>query len=96
MQLQDWLAREGLTYGQFGGAISRTAEAVRRYANGTRIPDREAMAGIVRETGGHVMPNDFYSVNHGEPASTEPAAPSPGKNADLAASQHQRDLGEAA
>jgi hypothetical protein len=88
MQLQDWLAREGLTYGQFGGAISRSAEAVRRYANGTRIPDREAMTGIVRETGGKVMPNDFYGVVHGG-AALAPAdvTPPSGKGDDFTAAQ---------
>ncbi|MFX4088028.1 hypothetical protein ACKU27_23335 [Sphingobium yanoikuyae] len=88
MQLQDWLAREGLTYGQFGGAISRTAEAVRRYANGSRIPDRETMSFIVRETAGQVMPNDFYGLDcHDDTVSAEVACQSPGKTADFAAAQ---------
>lgn len=65
MQLRDWLERQGLSYTQFGSAISRSAEAVRRYANGERVPDRQTMQKIVQQTGGQVMPNDFYEVGHG-------------------------------
>lgn len=90
MLLQDWLAREGLTFGQFGGAISRSAEAVRRYANGERIPDRETMAAIVRETGSHVMPNDFYGLTaHGDDVSPVVTEPSPGKFSDFAAPESE-------
>lgn len=88
MLLQDWLSQEDLSYAQFGNAVSRTAEAVRRYANGERIPDRETMAAIVRETSGQVTPNDFYGVAvhiDSDSASASPA--SPGKSDDFAASQ---------
>lgn len=90
MLLQDWLAREGLTFGQFGGAIARSAEAVRRYANGERIPDRETMTAIVRETGGHVTPNDFYGLTaHGDDVSPVGAEPSPGKMRNFAAPESE-------
>lgn len=90
MLLQDWLAREGLTFGQFGGAISRSAEAVRRYANGERIPDRETMTAIVRETGGYVTPNDFYGFTaHEEDVSPDLPEASPGKFSDFAAAQSE-------
>jgi hypothetical protein len=79
MLLQDWLARNNLTYGQFGAAISRTAEAVRRYANGERIPDREAMIAIARETGDQVTPNDFYGLVHAPADTATPAPASPGQ-----------------
>lgn len=62
MLLQDWLSQEDFSYAQFAGCVSRTAEAVRRYANGERIPDRETMVAIVHATDGHVTPNDFYGV----------------------------------
>jgi hypothetical protein len=87
MQLQDWLTMKGLSNPQFGKAISRTAEAVRRYASGERIPDRDTMTAIVRETDGAVMPNDFYGVDHDEAGSAEVELSSPGKNNDLAAAQ---------
>lgn len=90
MLLQDWLTRETLTYGQFGGAIQRSAEAVRRYANGERIPDREAMTAIVRETSGYVTPNDFYGLaKHSDSDTATPAPASSGKGDDLTASQQE-------
>jgi len=90
MLLQDWLAREGLTFGQFGGAIARSAEAVRRYANGERIPDRETMTAIVRETCGHVTPNDFYGLTaHGDDVSPVDAELSPGKMRNFAAPESE-------
>ena len=62
MRLDDWLEREGLKPAQFATRIGRTAEAVRRYAAGERIPDRETMPLIVAETGGEVTPNDFFGM----------------------------------
>lgn len=62
MTLKDWLAREGLSNTEFGSMINRTAEAVRRYANGERIPDRETMPIIVKATNGEVTANDFFSL----------------------------------
>ena len=87
MQLQDWLTMKGLSNPQFGRAISRTAEAVRRYASGERIPDRDTMTAIVRETDGVVMPNDFYGLEHDEAGSAETDLSSPGKSAALTAAQ---------
>lgn len=63
MTLKDWLIEKGLSHGQFAEMIGRTSEAVRRYAAGDRIPDRETMPKIVAETGGHVTPNDFFGVS---------------------------------
>lgn len=88
MQLDDWLTRERLTFGQFGGAISRTAEAVRRYAKGERIPDRDTMAAIVRETSAEVTPNDFYGVpRHAQGDNGSCSSSSSGNPADLTAAQ---------
>lgn len=64
MKLSAWLEREGIGNGIFGTRIGRSAEAVRRYASGERIPDRDTMPLIVRETSGDVMPADFYDLNH--------------------------------
>src|SRR5688572_26449322 len=57
MTLRDWLDTNGKSNAQFGEIIGRTAEAVRRYAAGDRIPDRETMPLIVEATGGKVTPN---------------------------------------
>lgn len=61
--LKDWLTDAGLTNAQFGVRIDRSAEAVRRYAAGERIPDRDTMPKIVAETAGNVTPNDFFGLS---------------------------------
>lgn len=64
MQLRDWLTREGMTFSEMGEKIQRSGEAVRRYALGERIPDRETMPKIITETAGEVTANDFFGVSH--------------------------------
>lgn len=60
MQLKDWRERQNLSRPQFAELIGRTVEAVRRYEEGKRIPDRETMPVIVSVTSGDVTPNDFF------------------------------------
>lgn len=62
MKLGDWLDREELKPQQFAARIARTSESVRRYVAGDRIPDRDTMPLIVEQTGGEVMPNDFFDI----------------------------------
>lgn len=62
MTLKDWLAANDVTIAQFAARIERSAEAVRRYVVGDRIPDRDTMPNIVRETDGGVTPNDFFDI----------------------------------
>jgi hypothetical protein len=52
-----------ISNGAFGERIKRSAEAVRRYAAGERIPDKETMPLIVSETRGAVTPNDFFAID---------------------------------
>ena len=68
MQLRQWLDDNEVTNGDFGERIGRTAEAVRRYASGDRVPDRETMPKIVRETGGLVTANDFFGIEQSSDA----------------------------
>lgn len=78
MKLADWLVREEISFADFGLKIDRTAEAVRRYANGLRIPDRDTMPKIVSVTSGEVTANDFFDLPatfHG--AGNNPVARSP-------------------
>lgn len=63
MNLKDWLSAEGVSYTEFAAKIGRTAEAVRRYANGNRIPDKDTMPLIARETGNSVTANDFFGID---------------------------------
>lgn len=62
MKLADWLIDNNVTVPQFAERIGRTTESVRRYNNGDRIPDRDTMPVIVRETGGDVTANDFFGI----------------------------------
>lgn len=62
MKLREWLDENGVTNPAFGERIGRSAEAVRRYAIGDRIPDKETMPLIVVATGGGVTPNDFFDL----------------------------------
>lgn len=65
MTLKEWLAANETSHVEFAKTIGRSAEAVRRYMNGERIPDRETMPLIVEHTGGDVTANDFFGI---EPA----------------------------
>lgn len=84
MKLSTWLSEEALSFAEFAPRIDRTAEAVRRYANGERIPDRDTMPKIVRETGGRVTANDFFDVaDHVAPDTQNGSSASPGKTGDV-------------
>ena len=66
MKLRDWLDERDISNADFGDRIKRSAEAVRRYAAGNRIPDRETMPLIVAETDGAVRADDFFDL-HAQP-----------------------------
>ena len=72
MKLKAHLDTSGQTYSGFARRIGTTAEAVRRYAEGERIPAPDVMVRIAKETDGGVMPNDFYPLPAG--TTREPAA----------------------
>jgi transcriptional regulator with XRE-family HTH domain len=60
MRLQEYLEVKGLTLRAFGDKIGVSAESVRRYAAGERMPQRHIMLAIVKATGGAVQPGSFY------------------------------------
>jgi transcriptional regulator with XRE-family HTH domain len=64
MKLADWLKANDVSFAEFGRRIGRSTEAVRRYANEERIPDRDTMPAVARETRGLVTANDFYPLEH--------------------------------
>ncbi|SDC29993.1 hypothetical protein SAMN05444678_102236 [Sphingomonas sp. YR710] len=70
--LGEWLDEENVPVVVFAVRIGRSPQAVRRYVNGERIPDRETMPLIVAETGGKVTANDFFGI--GTSSSAEEAA----------------------
>ena len=64
MKLSQYLADTDQTEAAFAERIGRSREAVRRYCNGERIPDRETMPLIVQASDGRVQPNDFFDLPH--------------------------------
>lgn len=62
MKLRDWLAKEGISPTEFARRLKKPQATIARYVNGDRVPERETMADIAKETGGEVMPNDFYDI----------------------------------
>lgn len=71
MTLKEWLSEKGIEPGAFAERIGRTAESVRRYLNGDRIPDRQTMPLIVAETGGRVTANDFFGIDAADHVDTD-------------------------
>lgn len=66
MKLNEYLKNNCLTNGMFAETLGISAEAVRRYRRGIRIPSADMMLRIVEVTGGEVTPNDFYSLPYEE------------------------------
>lgn len=66
MTLKDWLIEQNVEPSAFAERIGRTTEAVRRYVNGARIPDRATMPLIVSETRAAVTANDFFGIDAGQ------------------------------
>ena len=60
MTLARYLALHKLTPLAFARRIGVSDESVRRYARGIRVPESPTMRRIIAETGGAVMPNDFF------------------------------------
>jgi len=61
MDLKTYLEANELSISAFANRIGVEHETVRRYLRGERLPTRRVMQVIVRETNGHVTPNDFYT-----------------------------------
>lgn len=62
MTLQEYLAEARIDRHQFADRISVSAETVRRYLNGDRIPDKKIMGRIALATSGKVTANDFFGL----------------------------------
>lgn len=61
MKLSQFLSDHKMSVAEFATRIGVRRQAVHRYQQG-RIPDRETMEMIIRETNGTVTPNDFYPL----------------------------------
>ena len=60
--LQDYLTHADIDRAQFARDIGVSAETVRRYIIGERIPDKERMSRIALATDGQVTANDFFDL----------------------------------
>lgn len=62
MTLRDWLKKQGMTPTAFARLMGVSHSTVLRYLSGDRIPEKDVMERIARETGGAVTPNDFFDL----------------------------------
>lgn len=62
MQLDDYLAAEGLTYSEFARRCDTPhARTIERIAKGQKMPGPKMMPRIIKASAGAVQPNDFYA-----------------------------------
>ena len=61
MKLSVYLNERKISHGDMARLIGTSTEAVRRYANGLRLPRPEIMGRIIAATDGAVEHADFYS-----------------------------------
>ena len=62
MKLSEYLSRTSTPRQDFAETIGVSAETVRRYVAGQRIPEKEIMSKIAAVTGGQVTANDFFGI----------------------------------
>lgn len=60
MRLRQYLDEHSISVAEFAAQIGVTVQAVYRYLDGDRLPERRIMEQIKEATGGTVTPNDFY------------------------------------
>lgn len=60
MKLSAWMVREGLDDQDLAKRVKRDRSTIYRIRNGTHKPSPELMAEIARESGGEVLPNDYF------------------------------------
>ena len=60
MKLSVYLNERKISHGDMARLIGTSTEAVRRYANGLRLPRPEIMGRIIEATKGVVRHADFY------------------------------------
>ncbi len=62
MKLAAYLDHHQIPDAEFARRIGVSKSAVGRWRKGERTPDADAMKTIAAETGGSVMPNDFFDI----------------------------------
>lgn len=59
MQLGRYLQNEGLSMRQFADEIGVSVQAISRYVNEGRMPEKKILVKILKITNGRVRPDDF-------------------------------------
>jgi transcriptional regulator with XRE-family HTH domain len=70
MTLDAWITETGTPDNEFARRLGVSRVTLFRLKTGRRIPDRETMEAIHRETGGRVTPNDFFNISAAGEAET--------------------------
>lgn len=60
--LQQYLSNAEMDHRAFAKSIGVSAETVRRYLKGERLPDKKRMSRIALATHGQVTANDFFGL----------------------------------
>jgi len=60
LHIEKFLKKSGQSYREFASKVAVTPTSVFRYIKGTRLPDKETLKRIYKETEGQVTPNDFF------------------------------------
>lgn len=60
--MRTYLAERDISAKAFGDRVGASERAVIKWMRDERVPGRQFMAAIVRETNGEVTPNDFFDV----------------------------------
>ena len=60
MHIKKFLEKSGTYYSDFAKKVAVTPTSVFRYIKGTRLPDKDTLKKIYKETDGQVTPNDFF------------------------------------
>ena len=68
MKLNRYLSLHDMTLTDFAKKVGVSAEAVRRYSNGQRMPRPKQLQRIREVTNGAVEPNDFIQRRRGDAA----------------------------
>jgi transcriptional regulator with XRE-family HTH domain len=62
MKLDQYLSETSETHTEFAKRVGVSAETVRRYLAGERIPNKKMMSRIALMTGCRVTANDFFGI----------------------------------
>ena len=63
MNLASFLKSKAISDSDFADRVGVSRQAIHRYKNGERIPEKPVLSKIYKVTGGAVTPNDFFDMS---------------------------------